>query len=85
MEGAYGLRAFGEAISADYHVGNADLHGVTPGWRASGPRPPNTKDIESLRAFPKLERLGTDDAKTGGGLPGQPLAESWMEWDAGKK
>ncbi len=47
--------------------------------------PPNAKDIEFLRTFPKLERLGTNDAKTGGGLPGQPVAEFWKEWDAKKK
>jgi len=46
--------------------------------------PPNAKDIEFLRTFPKLERLGTNDAKTGGGLPGQPVAEFWKEWHANK-
>ena len=46
--------------------------------------PPYPKDIEFLRTFPKLERLGTQDAKTGGGLPGQPVAEFWKEWDAKK-
>ncbi|MBX7209559.1 MAG: hypothetical protein K1X78_14680 [Verrucomicrobiaceae bacterium] len=49
--------------------------------------PPNAKDIEFLRTFPKLERLGTQDAKTGGGQPGQPgqpVAEFWKEWDAKK-
>jgi hypothetical protein len=33
--------------------------------------PPDAKDIEFLRTDPKLERLGTNDAKTGGGLPDQ--------------
>jgi len=47
--------------------------------------PPKAKDIEFLRNFPKLERLGTQDAKTGGGLPGQPVAEFWKDYDAGRK
>jgi hypothetical protein len=32
-----------------------------------------------------LKRLGTTDAKTGGGLPGQPVADFWKEWDSKKK
>ncbi len=47
--------------------------------------PPNPKDIEFLRAFPKLERLsfmeGTSDTST----PDKTAAEFWKEYDAKKQ
>lgn len=46
--------------------------------------PPNAKDIEFLRTFPKLERLGFSwDPKTF--LPDKTAAEFWKEWDARAK
>ena len=40
--------------------------------------PPDAKDIEFLRTFPKLERLGFGiDPRTL-----LPIAEFWKEWDA---
>jgi hypothetical protein len=47
--------------------------------------PPNAKDIEFLRAFAKLERIGFNDAPYNGTLPAQTAAEFWQEYDAKNK
>ncbi len=47
--------------------------------------PPNAKDIEFLRTFPKLERLSFAQAQPDTRLPAQTAAEFWKEWDEKKK
>jgi Leucine-rich repeat (LRR) protein len=47
--------------------------------------PPDAKNIEVLRALPKLKRLGFTDSAGTDGLPAQPAAEFWKGYDAKKK
>jgi Leucine-rich repeat (LRR) protein len=48
--------------------------------------PPKPKDIEFLRAFPKLERLSFKEGPSANGYrPTQTAAEFWKEYDAKKK
>jgi Leucine-rich repeat (LRR) protein len=46
--------------------------------------PPNAKNIEFLRAFPKLERIGFKDEPKNGYQPDKTAAEFWNEYDARK-
>jgi hypothetical protein len=46
--------------------------------------PPNAKDIEFLRTFPKMERLSYTTAKPQTWLPSQTAAEFWTAYDAAK-
>ena len=47
--------------------------------------PPNAKNIEFLRAFPKLERLSYKEDASNGYRPDKTAAEFWQEYDAQKK
>lgn len=46
--------------------------------------PPNAKDIEFLRTFPKLERISFKEDSKNGNRPAQTAAEFWKEFDAKK-
>jgi len=43
--------------------------------------PPNAKDIEFLRAFPKLQRIGFKDDPKNGYVPDKTAAEFWKGYD----
>ncbi len=47
--------------------------------------PANAKDIEFLRAFPKLERISFKGDPNHGYRPDKSAAEFWREWDAKKQ
>ena len=47
--------------------------------------PPNARNIEFLRVFPRLERLGFKDEAGTGYLPDKTAAEFWKEYDARKR
>jgi hypothetical protein len=47
--------------------------------------PPNAKEIDFLRTFPKLERVGFNEHPVSRNLPDKTAAEFWEEWDAKKK
>jgi eukaryotic-like serine/threonine-protein kinase len=47
--------------------------------------PPNAKNIEFLRAFPKLERISYAENPSSPYLPDRTAAEFWKEYDARKK
>jgi Leucine-rich repeat (LRR) protein len=47
--------------------------------------PPGAKNIEFLRAFPKMERISFGEASNNFTLPKQDAAEFWKEWEAKKK
>jgi Leucine-rich repeat (LRR) protein len=46
--------------------------------------PPNAKDFEFLRAFPKLQRLSFAEDANNGYRPDKTTAEFWQEYDAKK-
>jgi serine/threonine protein kinase/Leucine-rich repeat (LRR) protein len=47
--------------------------------------PPKAKDLEFLRALPKLERISFEEQPNDFTRPKQTTAEFWKEYDAGKK
>ncbi len=47
--------------------------------------PPNAKNIEFLRAFPKLTRIGFRQDPNATWLADKTAAEFWQEYDAKKK
>ena len=47
--------------------------------------PPNAKDIEFLRTFPKLERISFEDDPLNYYRPKQTAVEFWQAYDAKRK